>query len=102
MHTACTQLMTLSDGYCGLVRRDSYKEFARWGVPGSQYVRRLLGVHPDYSVAWIEHLWGPLMQRTPGALASYVQGSRLIGGGANHAGLASTAKMGQEFASRDA
>jgi adenylate cyclase len=55
---------------CGLLGR---------AAEGRQYVQRLLGVHQECSIAWIEDFWGPLMQRTPGALAKYVEGSRLVG-----------------------
>jgi len=46
---------------------------------GRAYVERLLAVHPECSLAWIKDFWGPLMRRTPGALAKYVEGSRLAG-----------------------
>lgn len=46
---------------------------------GRTYVQRLLAVHPACSVAWIEEFWGPLMQRIPGALAKYIEGSRIAG-----------------------
>ena len=46
---------------------------------GRKCMQRLLQVHPDYSIAWIEGFWAPLMQRSPSALAKYVEGSRLVG-----------------------
>ena len=46
---------------------------------GRAHVQRLLAVHPECSLAWIRDFWGPLMQRSPGALAKFIEGSRLAG-----------------------
>jgi len=46
---------------------------------GRAHVKRLLAVHPDCSVAWLEEFWGPIMRRNPGFLAKYVEGARLAG-----------------------
>ena len=43
------------------------------------YLQQLLATHPDCNLAWIRDFWEPLMQRTPGALAKYVEGCRLAG-----------------------
>ena len=41
---------------------------------GLAYVRRLLVVHPECSISWIRDFWGPLMQRSPEALAKFIEG----------------------------
>jgi DNA-binding SARP family transcriptional activator/TolB-like protein/Tfp pilus assembly protein PilF len=46
---------------------------------GRAHVQRLLAVHPECSLAWIRDFWGPLMQRSPAALANYIEGSRIAG-----------------------
>lgn len=46
---------------------------------GRAYVERLLTAHPECSVAWIRDFWGPLMKRSPSALANYLEGARLAG-----------------------
>jgi DNA-binding SARP family transcriptional activator/TolB-like protein/Tfp pilus assembly protein PilF len=46
---------------------------------GRAYAQRLLAVHPEYSIGWIRDFWGPLMQRSPDALAKFIEGSRLAG-----------------------
>jgi tetratricopeptide (TPR) repeat protein len=46
---------------------------------GRAYVQRLLAVHPECSIGWIRDFWGPLMQRSPEALAKFIEGSRRAG-----------------------
>jgi tetratricopeptide (TPR) repeat protein len=46
---------------------------------GRESVRRLLAVHPDGSVAWLNAFWGPLMRSNPRALAKFLEGARLSG-----------------------
>jgi DNA-binding SARP family transcriptional activator/TolB-like protein len=46
---------------------------------GRTHVQRLLAVHPECSLTWIRDFWGPLMRRSPAALANYIEGSRLVG-----------------------
>ena len=64
------QGLRLKVATCGLLGR---VEEAR------TYLQQLLVVHPQCSVAWIRDFWEPLLQRTPGALAKYVEGCRLAG-----------------------
>jgi len=46
---------------------------------GRAHVQRLLAVHPECSLAWIREFWRPLMRRSPAALTTYIEGSRLVG-----------------------
>lgn len=46
---------------------------------GRAYVERLLAVHPECSVSWLLDFWGPIMRRTPHALAKFAEGARLAG-----------------------
>jgi adenylate cyclase len=55
---------------CGLLGR---------AEEGLKYVKRLLAVHPECSVAWLQDFWGPLMRRNPGFIAKYIEGARAAG-----------------------
>ena len=64
------QGLRLKVATCGLLNRIE---------EGGTYVQQLLAVHPECSVAWLRDFWEPLLHRTPGALDSYIRGSRLSG-----------------------
>jgi tetratricopeptide (TPR) repeat protein len=46
---------------------------------GRSYVKRLLAVHPECSLAWAQEFWGPMMGRNPDGLAKYLEGARRAG-----------------------
>jgi TolB-like protein/Tfp pilus assembly protein PilF len=46
---------------------------------GREQVERLLAVHPDESVSWLNAFWGPPTRRHPRLLASMIEGARRAG-----------------------
>lgn len=44
-----------------------------------KYLQRLLAVHPDCSLAWMNAFLEPLLRRNPGCLERFIEGARIAG-----------------------